>query len=40
LPAVALTLDGAPGGAAGVTLFDGDEAALVPTALVAVTMKV
>jgi hypothetical protein len=40
LPPVAVTLIGAPGGPAGVTLLDGDEAGLVPTALVAVTVKV
>ena len=43
LPAVAETAVGAPGtvaGATGVTLFDGAEAALLPTALVATTLKV
>src|SRR5919202_1675844 len=48
-PAVAVTPVGAPGtvaagtggtGAAGVTLLDGAEAALVPTALVAVRVNV
>ena len=42
-PAVAVTPVGAPGtvaGAFGVTLFDGAEAALLPTALVATTVKV
>ena len=43
LPAVALTAVGAPGtvaGATGVTLLEGAEAALLPTALVATTVKV
>ena len=43
LPAVAVTAVGAPGtvaGATGVTLLDGAEAALLPTALVATTVKV
>ena len=40
LPAVATTLVGAPGNAAGVTLFEGAEAGPVPTALVAATVKV
>jgi len=39
-PAVALTLVGAPGGAAGVTLLDGTEAGLLPAQLAAVTVKV
>src|ERR687883_605476 len=39
LPAVAVTAVGAPGTVAGVTLFDASDAALVPTALVAVTVK-
>jgi hypothetical protein len=39
-PALAATLAGAPGGPAGVTLVEGAEAGLVPTALVAVTVKV
>ena len=40
LPAVALTIVGAPGTAAGVTLFDKDEAGPVPTAFVAFTVNV
>ena len=40
LPAVAVTPVGAPGTVAGVTLFEGLEAAPVPTALVAVTVNV
>jgi hypothetical protein len=40
LPAVAVPMVGAPGTVAGVTLFEAAEAALVPTALVAVTVKV
>jgi hypothetical protein len=43
LPAIAVTLVGAKGavaGGTGVTEFDATEAALVPTALVAVTLKV
>ncbi len=42
LPAVAVTPVGAAGavGAVGVTALDGAEAGLVPTALVAVTVKV
>jgi hypothetical protein len=39
-PPVAVTLVGAPGTVAGVTLFDGAEAALDPTALVAMTVNV
>jgi hypothetical protein len=42
-PAVAVTAAGALGtvaGATGVTSFDGADAALVPTAFVAVTVKV
>ena len=39
-PATAVTVVGAEGSPAGVTLFDGDDAALVPTPLVAVTVKV
>ena len=42
-PAVAVTPVGAPGtvaGAFGVTLFDGAEAALLPTAFVAITVNV
>jgi hypothetical protein len=40
LPAVAVPIVGAPGIVAGVTLFEAAEAALVPTLLVAVTVKV
>ena len=43
LPALAVTAVGAPGtvaGATGVTLFDASEEALLPTALVATTVKV
>ena len=45
LPALAETAVGAPGavstiGATGVTLFDASEGALLPTALVATTLKV
>ena len=43
LPAVAVTAVGAPGtvaGAFGVTLLDGAEAALLPTALLATTVNV
>ena len=43
LPALAVTAVGAPGtvaGATGVTLLEGAEAALLPTALVATTVKV
>ena len=40
LPAVAVTAVGAPGTVAGVTLFDGVDCALDPTALVATTLKV
>jgi hypothetical protein len=40
LPAVAVTLVGAPGTATGVTLFEGLEAGPVPMALVAVTVNV
>jgi hypothetical protein len=40
LPALAVTLVGEPGGPAGVTLLDGDEARPVPAELVAVTVKV
>ena len=39
-PAVALTVVGAIGGPAGVTLFDADDARDVPTLLVAVTVNV
>ena len=37
---VAETLVGTPGTVAGVTLFEADEAALVPLAFVAVTVNV
>ncbi len=40
IPAVAVTLVGAPGRAAGVTALEGAEVGLVPTALVAVTVKI
>lgn len=40
LPAVAPTLVGAPGGPIGVTMLEGDDAALVPAELVAVSVKV
>ena len=40
LPAVAVPIVGAPGTLIGVTLFDAAEAAPVPAALVAVTVKV
>ena len=40
LPRAALALVGAPGTVAGVTEFEADEAAPVPTAFVAVTVKV
>jgi hypothetical protein len=40
LPAVAVTLVGAPGGAAGVTLVDGSDVGPGPLALVAITVKV
>jgi hypothetical protein len=40
LPRVALPMAGAPGTVAGVTLLDADDGALVPAALVAVTVKV
>ena len=40
LPRIAVTPVGAPGTVAGVTAFDGAEAGPVPTALVAVTVKV
>ena len=40
LPAVAVTLVGAPGGAAGVTVLEAAEAGPVPAELVAVTVKV
>jgi hypothetical protein len=40
LPAAAPTIAGAPGTVAGVTLFEGADASPVPTAFVAVTVKV
>jgi hypothetical protein len=40
LPRVALVIAGAPGAAAGTTLADAGEGALVPIALVAVTVHV
>jgi len=40
LPALAVPMVGAPGTVPGVTEFDGAEAGPVPTALVAVTVKV
>jgi hypothetical protein len=40
LPAAAVTPVGAPGTAAGVTLFDGDEAGPGPMLLLAVTVNV
>ncbi len=40
LPAVAVPMVGAPGTVAGVTVFDAADAAPVPMALVAVTVKV
>jgi hypothetical protein len=40
LPATPVTPVGAPGMVAGVTALDGDDAGPVPTALVAVTVKV
>jgi hypothetical protein len=40
LPGVAVPMVGAPGTMAGVTLFDAAEAAPVPTAFAAVTVKV
>ena len=39
-PPVAVPMVGAPGTVAGVTLFDAAEAALVPFALVALTVNV
>ena len=39
LPAVAETLVGAPGTVVGVTALDAEEAALLPLALVAVTVN-
>ena len=40
LPAVAMPIVGAPGTAAGVTLFEGVDEGPVPVAFVAVTVKV
>ena len=40
LPAVAVTLIGAPGMVAGVTALEAEEAALLPLVLVAVTVNV
>ena len=40
LPAVALTLLGAPGTPAGVTLLEAEEADPMPTLLLALTVKV
>ena len=40
LPAVAETLVGAPGTVVGVTALDAEEAALLPTEVVAVTVNV
>ena len=40
IPAVAVPIVGGPGTAAGVTLFEGADAGPVPTAFVAVTVKV
>ena len=40
LPAVAVPIVGAPGTVDGVTLLDAADAAPVPSALVAVTVKV
>ncbi len=40
LPGVAVPMVGAPGTVGTVTEFDGGDEALVPTALVAVTVKV
>jgi hypothetical protein len=39
-PPVAVTLVGAPGGAAGITLLEGEEAEPIPAELLAVTVKV
>ena len=39
LPGAALVMVGAPGTVAGVTVFDAVDGALVPTALVAVTVQ-
>ena len=40
LPGTVALIVGAPGTLAGVTLFEGADASPVPTALVAVTVKV
>ena len=40
LPAVAVPMVGAPGTPAGVALLDAPDAALLPMALVAMTVKV
>jgi len=40
LPRVATRFSGASGTVAGVTLFDGADTALLPTALVAITLHV
>ena len=40
MPGVAVPIVGAPGTAAGVTLFEGADAGPVPNALVALTVKV
>ena len=40
LPAVAVPMVGAPGTPAGIALLDAPDAALLPIALVAVTVKV
>ena len=39
-PAVAVPMVGAPGTVTGVALADGDDAALMPAALVAVTVHI
>ena len=39
-PALAAPIAGAPGTVAGVTLFDGADGALFPTAFVAITVQV
>ena len=39
LPRVAVPMPGAPGSVAGVTLFDAAEAALLPSAFVAITLQ-
>ena len=40
LPAVAVPMVGAPGTVIGVALVDGDDAALLPAALLALTVQV